>query len=536
MKLSFSQKLWLPLILSLACFACLSISDAISSRGIRLEERQSGLVHAMELAKSVIQSYADQAATGTLTIDEAKRSAIGVIRKMRYAGGKGYFTILNPDGVLLMSATKPEDEGRNVSGFRDRNGEPFNQNVLNQIHRDGSGFTRYAFGKPGATGIFPKISYNDAYRPWQWILMTGVYVDDINAAFYASLVRSLGVFAVIGTLLSIAVVGVNRGIWRSLGGEPKYAAEIATRIAENDLAFVVQDERAGSGSLLHSMKRMRDHLAETIRVINVSAESVSVAAHEIAGGNIDLSIRTEAQAVSLNQTVANMAELAGTIRHNADNACRADMFAANVAGLADAGDQAVAAMLQTIGRISESSAKISEITGMIEAIAFQTNILSLNAAVESARAGAHGRGFAVVASEVRALAQRAACASRDIKALIETSSTLVADGSRQAHDVGTTMGRVRQAINELSNIVGEIAAASSDQGKRIELANQAFMQMDESTQQNAALVEEAAAAAQSLEEQASNLREAVSVFRLSDPQDSRRSPPDRAMTLALGAL
>ncbi|WP_206956963.1 methyl-accepting chemotaxis protein [Trinickia acidisoli] len=514
MKLTFSQKLWLPLVLSVVCFVLFSMTDAYRSRAIRLEERKSDLVHATELAMSTIKTFAGQAAAGKITTDEAKRRAIDAIRNMRYAGGSGYFTILDTSGVVLMHPIKPDMQGKDMRGLTDPNGVRVFQDILDQIARDGHGFTRFSFGKPGVTGVFPKIAYNDAFRPWNWILSTGMYIDDIDAAFRATLYESLGFLAAVCTLLGVVFTRINRALLSSLGGEPAYAARVVMRIADDDLTAAVETAPHDSGSLLYAMKRMQERLACTIRGVRTSAESVAVASREIASGNADLSARTERQAAALEETAASMAELTETVKRNADHARRANTLAAQATSMVDAGNDAVEDMVGIIGKISESSVEISEITGMIEGIAFQTNILALNAAVEAARAGEHGRGFAVVASEVRNLAQRAASAAREIKGLIEASTALVSDGSKQAGKVGATMGRAKQSIEQVANIVGEIAAASAEQSRGIEQVNQAVTQMDETTAQNAALVEQAVASSRSLEEQAANLREAVSVFRL----------------------
>jgi methyl-accepting chemotaxis protein len=263
-----------------------------------------------------------------------------------------------------------------------------------------------------------------------------------------------------------------------------------------------------------AFNQLMDSFAQALSSIRVSTDSITIATKEIAIGNTDLSARTEEQAASLEETASSMTQLTETVVQNAANARQASMLATKATGMADVGNDAVEGMVGTIGRISESSKKISEITGLIEGIAFQTNILALNAAVEAARAGEQGRGFAVVASEVRSLAQRSSAAAKEIKGLIESSVALVQEGSRQAVDVGATMGEVKQAIKQVSDIVGEIAAASEEQSRGIEQVNQAVNQMDEVTQQNATLVEQSAVAAQSLEEQAMKLKDAVSVFRL----------------------
>ena len=302
-----------------------------------------------------------------------------------------------------------------------------------------------------------------------------------------------------------------RAISRPLSRAVSVANDIAGGKLENG---IVVDTQGEFGELLVALRKMDEQLADTVRGIKVSAESVTVASKEIAAGNIDLSARTEQQAASLEETASSMTQLTETVKQNAENAAQADALASNASTIAQAGNVAVQAMVGTIDQISTSSGKISEITGLIEGIAFQTNILALNAAVEAARAGEQGRGFAVVASEVRTLAQRSASAAKEIKGLIGASVAVVQAGSQQAAEVGETMAEVKEAIRRVSEIVAEIAAASAEQSRGIEQVNQAVVQMDEVTQQNAALVEQAAAAAQSLEEQATTLRRAVSVFRM----------------------
>ncbi|SDI56152.1 methyl-accepting chemotaxis protein [Paraburkholderia steynii] len=270
------------------------------------------------------------------------------------------------------------------------------------------------------------------------------------------------------------------------------------------------------GRTASAFNELIGRVAGAMSGVRTAAGAVHTAALEIASGNEDLSARTEEQATSLEQTAASMTQLTETVKHNADNARQANVLASRATGLADTGNDAVQGMVHTIGQISGSSTKISEITGVIEGIAFQTNILALNAAVEAARAGEQGRGFAVVASEVRSLAQRSAAAAKEIKELIGSSVAMIQDGVQQASEVGATMGQVKQAIKQVSDIVGEIAVASEEQSRGIEQVHQAVSQMDEVTQQNAALVEQAAAAAHSLEEQAIKLKDAVSVFKVAD--------------------
>ncbi|WP_347557990.1 methyl-accepting chemotaxis protein [Robbsia sp. KACC 23696] len=317
----------------------------------------------------------------------------------------------------------------------------------------------------------------------------------------------------LGVLLGIvATAYLLRVITRPL----QQAITVANTIAGGTLEMPIEvTSRDEFGVLLDALRRMDAQLAGAVRNIQQSTTAVTQASREIASGNLDLSSRTEEQAASLEQTAASMTEMTEVVERNAEHARQASTLADDARSLALRGDEAVKAMMATIRQVSDQAGKVADISGVIEGIAFQTNILALNAAVEAARAGEQGRGFAVVASEVRALAQRSAAAAKEITAMVGTSVTVIDNSASEATRVSETIGAVRDAIQNVASIVGEIAAASDEQHQGIVQVNQAVTQMDEVTQQNAALVEQASAAAHALEAQAEMLSTAVSGFTLS---------------------
>ena len=350
-------------------------------------------------------------------------------------------------------------------------------------------------------------------------LMT-LQVEEARAQYLAATeaAATLRLLAIAAIVLGVALAAafgmmISRSIRQQLGAEPAEAAALAQRVAAGDLSTPITLRPGDSSSLMAQLKTMQQSLSDVVNRVRQNADSVATASAQIAQGNNDLSARTEQQASALQETAASMEELSATVKQNADNARQANQLAMGASTVAVEGGEVVGRVVDTMKGINDSSKRIADIISVIDGIAFQTNILALNAAVEAARAGEQGRGFAVVAAEVRNLAQRSAEAAKEIKALITTSVERVEQGTALVDQAGTTMSEVVNAIKRVTDIMGEISAASSEQSAGVAQVGEAVGQMDQATQQNAALVEESAAAAESLKQQALQLVQAVAVFK-----------------------
>ena len=401
------------------------------------------------------------------------------------------------DLVATQSALKKNGMAPAIDALRDGRLDAVRQLVTGDIGKLAPAVTR-------AVAALRKLQVDSARQEYH---DASARFDMLRNVMMAAIALGLAAATVTGTLLV-------RAVYRQLGGEPAYAAQVVNAIADGDLSVAVVTRPGDNASLLHAMKAMQQTLAATVGDIRRSSDTIAIASGEIASGNMDLSSRTEQQAGSLEETASAMETLTATVRQNADSAQQAKQLALSASSVATEGGTVVAQVVGTMGAIDASSRKIVDIIAVIDGIAFQTNILALNAAVEAARAGEQGRGFAVVASEVRGLAQRSAAAAREIKDLIADSVEKVEAGSRLVTQAGGTMDDVVASVRRVADMVADISAASDEQSTGIGDVNQAIVQMDQVTQQNAALVEEAAAAAGSLQDQARSLAQAVSRFRL----------------------
>jgi len=497
-------------MLGLVVLACVFLW---SERALIMQERQAAVRQTVEIAHGVLTYFHDLETQGKLSPDEAKLQAVSALRKLRYSNTE-YFWVNDMRPSIVLHPIKSELEGKDVSGLKSPTGQFIFVDFVKQVQTAGDGFVSYLWPKPGNTDPVPKVSYVKGFAPWGWIIGSGVYVDNVDA----SVLRRATIFAG-GTLLLLALLAVfglliSHSILRQIGGEPSAVSLLTQRISQGDLATTIALRPNDRTSMLYDLQTMRDRFAAIVRHVREGSEGVATASSEIAQGNQDLSDRTESQASSLQQTAASMEQLSATVQHNADSAAQASQMAVHASSVAVQGGQVVAEVVTTMAGINEASRKISDIIAVIDGIAFQTNILALNAAVEAARAGEQGRGFAVVASEVRSLAGRSAEAAKEIKTLINTSVARVATGTTLVDQAGQTMNEVVSSIARLVDVVGEISAASREQSLGVSQVGEAVTQMDHVTQQNAALVEEMAAAASSLKSQATDLVQTVAVFKL----------------------
>ena len=474
-------------------------------------ERRAQISNLLQMAEHLANYYHDQEVSGKLSREQAQDATKVALTQLNYSD-KSFFWARTPEGITLVHWNQAVI-GKNNAG-KARDGRPDGDVFREQLAREHMPITE-VFAKLPSTGVMAdKLNGLVEFKPWDWWIGTGIFVDDINRTFWETAAFLIGLIVIATAVIAVLSWQIIRNVLGALGGEPQYAAAVTRRIAKGDLTerIIVRDK--DGLSLISSIATMQASLVDMITRIRSGSEAVTVGTKQIAAGNTDLSSRTEEQAASLQETAASMEQLTATVKQNSDNAQKASQLSANASSTAESGGVVVARVVETMSAISASSEKMADITGTIESIAFQTNILALNAAVEAARAGEEGRGFAVVASEVRSLAQRSSLAAKEIKMLIEASIGQVREGSEQVSAAGKTMGQIVRAVGDVTEIMSGISAASVEQRAGIEQVNQAVAQMDQVTQQNAALVEEASAAAASLADQAERLSNTVAAFQV----------------------
>ena len=488
----------------------IAVAMLISEQKILRTERENAVRQTVEVAHGIVNRYHDLSSKGLITEAEAKQQAMQAVKTLHYNGSE-YFWINDMHPRMVMHPNSPALDGTDLTENRDPNGVRLFVEFVNLVKARGAGLVAYAWPKPGSDKPVPKISYVKGFAPWQWVIGSGVYVETVEAMILA---RSANV-AIGSVVLIVILLGIGLLIARSVARPITHAVRIAETIAGGGLmSHIPVDTDNESGKLMQALKSMNDSLAQIVGNMRGSTGAIATASRQMAADNLDLSSRTEEQASSLEQTAASMEQLTARVKQNSENARQASDLAMSASNVAAKGGSVVSQVVETMDSINGSSRQIADIIGVIDGIAFQTNILALNAAVEAARAGEQGRGFAVVATEVRNLAQRSAQAAKEIKTLISDSVDKVEKGSAQVAQAGRTMEEIVDSIRRVTDIMTEITSAVQEQTAGIEQINQAVAQMDQVTQRNASLVEEAAWASASLQEQASGLAEMVGVFRL----------------------
>jgi methyl-accepting chemotaxis protein len=517
-QMSFQRRIVLLLATAVVGVLVLVAINTLQAYSDIIRGRREVLQTAVQTLANQVLDLQQRAAAGKLSDEAAQAMARDAVRGARFGGADGkteYLYAWTLEGVSVMHPMKPEWAGQNMmEKIVDGQGHKTLGDMVKglQASSDGRAFVDTHFPRPGGKEAVPKLQYVVRIPGWNWMVGSGLYLDDVNALVWQAALQEIGIGAVVLALTIVVGLAIARSVLGQLGGEPRLAMAAMEDIAQGNLG--VHLESAPSHSLMGRMQAMVDSLRTTIGLVRSSIDSITTAAGEIAQGNQDLSSRTEQTASSLQQTASSMEEMSGAVAQSADTARQANQLADSAAEAAQRGGSVVDQVTTSMRSITDSSRKIADIIGVIDGIAFQTNILALNAAVEAARAGEQGRGFAVVASEVRSLAQRSAEAAKEIKALISTSTDKVEQGSTLVDQTGQAMHDIVASVKRVSDLIGEIASAAGEQRDGIQQVNQAVSQLDQMTQQNAALVEQSAAAAQSMREQAERLADAVAVFKL----------------------
>jgi methyl-accepting chemotaxis protein len=515
--LSVATRLKALVALSVAAVVGVASSLLITMLNQQMDDRHHAVRQTVEVAHGLLTHFGRLADQGQLSRADAQKQALAALSGLRYSKTE-YFWVNDMNARMVHHPIKPQLDGKDVRDMKDPNGVFLFQEFVRTAQDKGEGFVHYQWPKPGEQAAVDKVSFVKAYAPWGWVVGSGVYTDDILKAFAreASLIAA-------GTLVCAFVIG-----WLTLRTASRLsrgvaaAVQVAESIAQGDIRPAPRtnawhdwhDGRDELARLLQAMNRMAHGLRDTVSSVQQTVDSVALASQQIAAGNQDLSQRTEQAATSLQNTASSMEELGHTVARNSRSSEDAHHMAHEAFEQTRQGAAMVSGVVQKMDAIHESARRISDIITVIDGIAFQTNILALNAAVEAARAGEQGRGFAVVASEVRSLAQRSANAAKEIKSLIAASTEQVEGGNALVHEAGETMQRIEASVARVTQLVEDIARASREQNQGMGTVHDAVGSLDQMTQQNAALVEQSAAAAASLRDQAQSLAEVLRRFRV----------------------
>jgi methyl-accepting chemotaxis protein len=463
------------------------------------QEKQLKTRHVVEVAFGVLEQYHALAREGRMTEQEAKTAAISAVKSLRYEKDD-YFWINDMTPVMIVHPFKPELDGKDLSDIRDPEGKQLFVEFVETVKRQQSGFVDYYWPKPGESEPVRKISFVKGFQPWGWVIGSGIYVDDVEAAFRKAIGTDALVLALVIACFGLFAWRISGSIVHPLGAEPAVVAHIADRVSEGDLSLVIDTKDADQASVIVSMKKMVERLSNIVADVKSAADNVASGSQELSSGALQLSQGTTEQAASSEEASASIEQMNGAIVQNAENAMATEKIALRSAADARESGQAVAEAVAAMRQIAQ---KIM----IIEEISRQTNLLALNAAIEAARAGEHGRGFAVVSGEVRKLAERSQTAAAEIGQL-SASSVETADRA------GAMLTLLVPNIQKTAELVQEISAASKEQTSGAGQINSAIQQLNQVVQHNAGASEEMAATAQELSSQADQLQQAVAFFHV----------------------
>jgi methyl-accepting chemotaxis protein len=485
---SFKKKITALIAVSVAGLCVFTGASFVELRYSIVDGRTAQLTTAVKSARSIAASFQALAAAGKVPEAEAKKEAMDALRAIRYgAESKDYVYIFSSKFEGVMHPFKTEWDGNNLLGkVRNSKGVDTIEELITAANTsaDGTAFVPGEFPRPGTQTAVPKLQYVTSIKEWGWVVGSGVYMDDVDAAVRTALFKLLAIAGTVFLVIGGLGVVVARSVLRQIGGDPKEAVDAMNQVAHGNLTAMVREPVPGS--LMDALAAMIVSLRGTVSQVRQTTESIATASGQIAAGNHDLSARTEQTASNLQQTAASMEELTGTVSQTAGSARKANELVTSASAAAAKGGRVVDQVVATMTDINASSKRIGDIIGVIDGIAFQTN----------------------------SLAKRSADAAKEIKALIGASVERVESGSELVNQAGETMKDIVVSVRHVSDIINEITYASTEQSTGIGQVNQAVAQLDQMTQQNAALVEESAAAAESLKEQAKRLSEVVEVFRL----------------------
>ena len=514
----------LPLLALVAWLLARVTDDALEGR--RNTTRQH-----VELAHGILGWAQGKERSGELSREQAQQLARSSVAALRYDKSE-YFWINDMHPRVVMHPVKPELDGQDVSATKGPDGKALFVAFVDEVKRSGAGFVTYPWPRRAGEAPVERLSYVKGFEPWGWVIGSGIWIDDLRIEANRRLGVVAGVFAVSQLLAGYLFVS----FYRVMNGGLKETRRHLRAMTEGDLTMSPtpwgRDEAA---LLMLDLSTMQTSLRQMVLRVRHSADEIVQSSNEIASGSLDLSARTEKAAASLEQSASAMEQISATVRQTSDHTSEASTVARQNAEVASEGGRTMHDVMQTMEAIRVSSSRIGEIIGTIDGIAFQTNILALNAAVEAARAGEQGRGFAVVAAEVRLLALRSASAAREIKALIGQSVEQVEAGSGVVRRAGDTMTEIVQSSSRVDTLLGDVATGAREQAGGIGRIGEAVQELDRMTQQNAALVEQTAAAASAMQDQARTLADEVGRFRLPAGSGTRHAASTAASTHAPGS-